>query len=284
MNRNLRRVLSCVLCATGLFLFTPRAAAQSGVYVLDATANTTVDFSGNVEMLASTLYVNSSNPEAITLSGTNVVVTTNVTNVVGGVLDPDLGLTGTINIGTAPVADPLASLPVPVFDPVNDLGTLSMSGGSMTLSPGYYSGGFTLSADADLFLEPGVYVLDGAGLVVSGSAGIKGKGVTLYFTGSGHLTLSGNSIVDLAPSDRGVYRDVLYFFDRTNTNPVSLSGGSNIKMHGKMYFPASSVAISGESGVTNTAFGWLLVCNELSMSGGGVISFNRLPNGEGAFD
>jgi len=270
MNRNL---LLAGLGATGLFLFTPSVAAQTGVFVSGDG-----EFSGTVEVLTSSLNVNGTfNPHG------DASVRASVANV-GTVTNPD-NFTGVLNVGVTDTADPLASLPTPVWNPAFDFGTVDLSGDIVTLSPGFYSGGISLTSDAEIWLEPGLYILDGAGVTMAGQSSIKGVGVTLFITGTGIVKMTGSGTVDLGPPDGGVYRDVLLFVDRAYGGDVDLSGGGKFKTNGKLYAPSSNVDIGGTAGTDgDPRFGWLLVAKELRLSGTGIISFLRVPNGDGSYD
>ena len=273
MNRNL---LLAGVSLTGLFLMTPRVAAQTGVFVLNPAG--TGEFSGTVDVRTSNLNINGTfNPHG------NADVNA-VTANVGTITNPG-NFTGILNVGVTDTADPLASLPTPVWDPALDLGTVNMSGGSTVLSPGFYSGGISLTSSAIVFLDPGLYILDGFGLDMAGQSSIFGQGVTLFITGPGTVDMTGGGSVNLGPPDSGVYRDVLLFVDRNIGGDVDMAGGGEFKTNGKMYAPASMVNISGTAGTDgDPRFGWLLVSKDLRLGGTGQISFLRMPNGEGSFD
>ncbi len=276
MMRTNRNMLLTGLGVASLFLMTPRVAAQTGVFVLNPAGNG--EFSGTVDVRTSDLNINGTfNPHG------NADVNA-VTANVGTITNPG-NFTGILNVGVTDTADPLASLPTPVWDPSSDLGTVDMSGGSTVLSPGFYSGGISLTSSAIVFLDPGLYILDGFGLDMAGQSSIFGQGVTLFITGTGTVDMTGGGSVNLGPPDSGVYRDILLFVDRNIGGDVDMSGGGEFKTNGKMYAPASMVNITGAASTEgDPRFGWLLVSKDLRLSGTGTISFLRMPNGEGAFD
>ncbi len=285
MNRNL---LLAGVCLTGLFLMTPRVAGQSGVYVLSDTGD--AQFSGTVNVLTSTIYINSTDAEAFNVFG-DAEVKAAEANVVGGTANPE-NFIGTLNSGVAATLDPLATLPTPTWDPGADLGTVDAYGGSLRLGPGFYSGGLTFGGSVNVWLEPGVYILDGIGLNVGANANVRGLGVTLFITGEGSVSLTGVGVVDLSPSFGGVYDDVLLFVDRDiepGAGSVTLVGGSDFRVNGKIYAPASLVDITGNSGLDgdprlDPRFGFLLICDTLRLGGTGAINFIRLPSPEECFD
>jgi hypothetical protein len=264
------------LGVASIFLFTPAVAGQTGVFVLNPAGEG--EFSGTVEVRTSNLNVNGN----FKLLG-DANVRASVANV-GTITNPD-NFTGLLVEGVTNTEDPLASLPTPTFDPTLDLGTVNLNGGSTELTPGFYSGGISLTSSAIVFLDPGLYVLDGVGLDMGGQSSIFGQGVTLFITGTGTVNMSGGGSVNLTPPDSGVYRDVLLFVDRDAAGSVIMFGGGEFKTNGKMYAPSSIVDIGGTvSTGGDPNFGWLLVAKDLRLSGTGTILFLRLPNGEGAYD
>lgn len=281
MTRTNRNLLLTGLGAASLFLFTPAVAGQTGIYVLDGAAR--AEFSGTVNVRTSDIYINSVNGKAFDVFG-DADVSARTANVVGGITDAD-NFRGTLNLGVDLTLDPLASLPTPTWDPADDLGAVDMSNGADRLSAGFYSGGISLTGSARLFLEPGLYILDGVGLSITAGATIRGVGVTLFITGEGAVTMTGTGTVDLSPSFGGVYDDVLLFVDRANASEVNLLGGSDFRTNGKLYAPSSRVDITGNSDTGgDPRFGFVLICDTLRLSGTGELNFLRLPSPEESFD
>ena len=275
-----RNFLFAVLAIGALFLFGPQTVMgqsnATGVYVLNPAGEG--EFSGTVTVKTSYLNVNGTfNPH-----GDAEVIAT-VANV--GTVTNESKFTGTLNTGVFTTVDPLALLPTPTWDPAADLGGVFSSGSHTVLTPGFYSEGITLTSYASVFLQPGIYILDGAGLDIGGQADIVGVGVTIFITGTGIVDMTGGGVVDLTPSFGGVYDNILLFVDRETGADVDLAGGGEFRTNGKMYAPASTVKITGGSGTNgDPKFGFLLVTNDLKLGGTGEISFLRLPNGIGAFD
>ncbi len=272
-----RNFLFAVLAIGSLFLFGPQSvAAQTGVYVLNPAG--VGEFSGTVDVITSYLYVNGIfNPHG------DADVTAVVANV-GTVTNPD-NFSGILNTGVFTTVDPLASLPTPTWNPAADLGGVLSGSDDIVLSPGFYSAGIDLTSYASVFLEPGVYVLDGAGLILTGQASITGVNVTIFITGTGVINMTGGGVVDLAPTFGGVYDDILLFVDRETGADVDLAGNGKFQTNGKIYAPASTVNITGAAGTNgDPKFGFLLVAYDLRLSGTGEISFIRLPSPEELFD
>lgn len=278
MKRSLLLILPAVLMLGG----PPQAAGQTGIYVLSPTED--ARFSGTVNVMTSDIYINSNAPDAFNPYGDAEVVAMTA-NVVGGTSNPD-NFTGTLNDRThTPVPDPLAHVQRPTWDPALDLGEFVLNGGRAVLSPGFYSGGITLTSHAEVELLPGLYILGGAGLDMSGQSSIRGVDVTLFITGTGTVDMTGSGRVLLAPARGGEYDDVLFFIDRKTGGSVNIVGGANFIAHGQMYAPSSRVNISGNGGAGgDPKMGFLLVCKELDLSGKGDVTFLRYPSPEDCYD
>ncbi len=135
----------------------------------------------------------------------NAKVTAAAVQVVGGVSKSgNASVTKTGTPGTT--GDPLAGLTAPTYSgtPISEI----LSGYSTaTINPGVYSQ-ITVSGNASLTMNAGVYIIEGGGFTVSGNASIKGSGVTIYNTSNskgsyGSITLSGNG--SLSPATTGTY-------------------------------------------------------------------------------
>jgi Flp pilus assembly protein TadG len=71
------------------------------------------------------------------------------------------------------------------------------NGGSVTLSPGVYCGGFNFNGAPNVTLLPGVYVIEGGGWNVNGGTWT-GSGVTFYFADSSRIQFNSTTLADLA--------------------------------------------------------------------------------------
>ena len=139
------------------------------------------------------------------------------------------------------IPDPLRSLPAP--DPAT-LGTGSCNG-SGVCSPGVYAS--TLSRTTNTTFQPGIYYLQN-GMSITGTTALTcptctaGQGVLLYIA-SGSVTFAGSSSVNLPASNTGVYKNVLFFQARSDTNEFKIAGnsgsGTTNVLGGVVYVPNS---------------------------------------------
>jgi hypothetical protein len=198
--------------------------------------------------------------------------------------------TGTGNItpapttGMVPVGDPLAYLPTPSA-PL----TACIPDGGTSLPPGHYCkisakhGNVTLTGG-------GLYYVDGDVCAGSscGNNTISGSNVTIFLknggvsvTGSGAITLSAE--MTCTPPDPstgvcpdGTYHKVLFFQDRADSSPATISGAASTSLTGILYLPTADITLSGGSSVPLNVG---IVVSTLSSNGS--ISLNGLPTGGG---
>jgi len=166
------------------------------------------------------------------------------------------------------------------------------SAGAPPLNPGKYCGGITVSGNGvSATLNPGLYILYGGGLTVSGGANISGTGVTFYnTTGAGFnykpITVSGGSSTSLkAPTSvtspsQGI-PGILIFQDRsiTTSSQDAISGTSSLVIEGALYFSKSKLVFSG--GSTGVSSYMMIVSKLLEFSGSSTLNndYSGLPGG-----
>jgi Flp pilus assembly protein TadG len=242
-----------------------------------ASSGTSVTLSGTTQVTAAKgNFVVDSNSSTSILSSGSPSITTPEFDLSGGIRysgsNPN-NATAT-KTGQASTPDPLASVSAPSSSgmTVQRSSTLAVSGGTTTLNPGVYTGGLALSGSASVYLNPGIYYINGGGINMSGPSSILGSGVMIYNTGGGSINLSGTGSVSLNPMTTGTYAGISIFQDRSNTASATLSGGSNISNTGTFYFPSSTLTLSGTSGTA--AMGAQVITNKLTFSGSAGIRVN----------
>jgi len=109
---------------------------------------------------------------------------------------------------------------------------------SSTLQPGTYCGGLTISGNAQVNLEPGIYIIKDGPLIVKDTAGIKGVGVGFFLTGAGSVfDFQSGSKIDLKAPVTGNLAGLLFYEDQNvpysfRFNPFALNRlPSNVRLH-----------------------------------------------------
>jgi hypothetical protein len=209
---------------------------------------------------------------------------------VGGYAPGALTITPAPVTGVAPVKDPLAGLP-PVDTSamtVRSATQMVLSNTTAVLEPGVYKGGIELRNSSVALMRPGIYVMQGGGLLVGSQAQVLSVGpavtaatpatwATACLDGScgvmifntvgtsspmGQLSVAAGATVKLRSYNpnaqaTGVadYDNILIWQD-ANPIPtssyeqpiVSLNGGGAVDINGTIYTPSAKVEMGGNSG------------------------------------
>jgi hypothetical protein len=167
-----------------------------------------------------------------------------------------LGLGGTPTKYVPPLPDPLRYLQPP--DPValglaNRGSNVTINSGTVDLYPGVYTGSLNVGGNATVNLHtnpdgsPGIYLLKGGGLNVSGSANIgtvagEPGGIMVFNSWSAlsdAININSSGTVTLAPPNTGPYKGLTLFQARGSLlgagPPISLTGYAGTKITGTVY-------------------------------------------------
>ena len=144
--------------------------------------------------------------------------------------------------------------------------------GNVTLNPNFnntnaFCGGLDIKANADVFFNPGVYVIDDGDFSVSGQARVRGDDVTIILTAwdpskktegiVGSFVIAGGADVQLsAPDDpNDPYVGLLFVVDPEapyeyaagSPEVSSVAGGSSMNLTGAVYSPSRGMVFAGNS-------------------------------------
>lgn len=165
------------------------------------------------------------------------------------------------------------------------------------VEPSVFCGGLTISGNADVEFEPGVYIIKDGPFNVSDTASIVGEGVTFFLTGSGStFNLGAGTTIDLSAPETGPTAGLLIYEDQSvpfnfDFNPFFLSRlPSDVRLHrvsrndarnllGTIYLPKSILLIDANAPVADAsrlysnycwpslAAGWAHTYNQLKLHG-----------------
>jgi hypothetical protein len=251
------------------------APKRFGLLLLQPDGSDSLALSGNasVQVVNAPIIVNSNDPLAYDIIG-SATVSASRHDLAGSAALNLTNIIGPVHMNVPPTADPLLSLPEP--DPssytMQASSTTSISGGSVTLQPGVYRGGINVSGKATVTLAPGIYVLDGGGLQVSGQADVIVNGVMLYNTGgsnAGSINISGRGDVTLAPPTQGPYTGINLFQARDVSQSVQISGNGAYQITGTVYAPAAPIQLSGNGTISWNTLGGSFIASRLQVTGNG---------------
>jgi putative Flp pilus-assembly TadE/G-like protein len=257
---------------------------------LDSALAVTSD--GDVDVDGGGIVVNSAHPTAAAVLSGGGDVSANQIRVIGGVDDDPGGgqFSPPPELGGPTVADPLADLPTP-----DTWAALSCCSGPQvivsdtTLSQGVFDS-ISVSGNATLTLEPGVYVLtDPLGLSITGNGRVVGNGVTIYLACSGYpapcagpgasLSLALNGHYGASAPTSGKYAGLTIFSDRGNTAPMVVANNAELNLNGALY--AASAPLTLTSTLTSSPgllVNGLLVVGTLLLDGDGSVDVNYNPS------
>ena len=252
------------------------------------TSGTSLSVVGNSVVTANTcgIYVNSNSGSALQVTG-NVTVTATPILVVGGYSKNGNVTMGPVTTGAAATTDPFSNLPLPAFSACTYTNYSKSGNGDLVLSAGTYCGGISITGNHGITLSPGVFVLYGGGMNLTGNISpIQGNNVMIYNSGNGStypysgLNLSGNLTLHLSAPTTGIYGGMLFMQDPENTQTASIVGNSGALLAGNLYFPNSTLNLMGNSG-TSIPTG-SLVAQKISITGNSQFSMTNTYGASGS--
>jgi hypothetical protein len=154
-----------------------------------------------------------------------------------------------------------------------------------TLSHGVYES-ISVSGNATLTLEPGVYVLtDAPGLSITGNGRVVGNGVTVYLACSSYptpcagpgaplsLAVNGHYLASAPTSTE--YAGLSIFSDRGNTAPIVVANNAGLNLNGALYAASAPLTVTSSPGLRVDG---LLVVGTLLLDGDGPVDVNYNPS------
>lgn len=250
-----------------------------------------------------------------------------------------VGTTGCLDETALPLGDPLANLPEPILadfpngtcprgDPSTPSSTeacpLDRNGPKQCptspicrLAPGVYYGGWKVGSNVSVQLEPGMYILAGGGISLSGSSSIEavtspsgvdarvmifstdGPGCpTISVQCQGSISFTANQAFRAKSLDSATcgavtpqacpWRGILLWQDGTASNPsatVKLGGQASTVLAGTIYAPRAEVQIAGgtsTTGCSGSTLGCLavqIISWRWKITGGGTVDMPYDPAG-----
>ncbi len=237
------------------------------IVALDPTADGALTISGNADVnLGCGALVNSNSPTAIIENGSACLTATSIAtsgDYSGDCLNP------TPETNMPPISDPLADLDPPAI-PACDFTSLVDVTANTTLTPGYYCGGISMHENAVVDFEPGMYIVDGVGLQITGNTKVTGEEVTFYLppTTTGvpggkvkgvtqppiSILIAGTTNVELKAPTSGYYEGILFYQDRNTPTKMQnlFTGGAQMDLEGLFYFPTTDVKFAGNSEINGS--------------------------------
>ncbi|HWC95101.1 MAG TPA: pilus assembly protein TadG-related protein [Candidatus Sulfopaludibacter sp.] len=270
-----------------------RAVARLGsgttcLHILDSAAASAFSASGGANVQISCgVQVESSSASAFAVSGGTTVTASTIAVYGGSSVTGGSTVKPTPITGAARQGDPLAYIPAPAVGGCDFTDTNLGNGRTVTLPPGVYCNGITLTNGANVtFSPPGTYILKGGGLDVGGGVHVSGSAVTFYNTAASGYTYKpfnfhNGAVVSMTAPTTGPMAGILMFQDRSIVSSLvnSFLGGTSITLVGALYFPTTPLSYSGGTNITGTYS--IIVAKTAVFSGGCVMNndYSSLPGG-----
>ena len=228
---------------------TKRETAPLCLLTLGETASNSIYAYGNARLDANCpIQANSTDSEAISISGTKSEISASMIGVSGGASGS--GIKPAPVKGTQPVEDPYALLPVP--EPDTCTMTNAVIKTSQKLDPGTYCGGLTVKTGTTLTLNPGIYIIKDGQFRTDSGGRIEGSEVLIALVGAdSYIYMGSGSSVKLTSPVGGPYKNMQFMSDRVTSDSkfgeewTTISSGAILEYDGVMYLPEQNFWVSG---------------------------------------
>jgi Flp pilus assembly protein TadG len=245
---------------------------------LDAKANQTLLLDNNARLQAPScaLYSNSTKPNGL-MAKANATVQAAFICSGGGKSSPGPGSFAPAPQTDCPIfPDPLAQRPAPPVGGCTQ-SNLVVNGGLMTLFPGTYCGGITVTNLGVVTMAPGIYVIKDGPLYVTGGGSLTGTGVGLYFTGANAVVnFDTNSIISLMAPVTGLMAGLLMFEDRAAPQGEVhqiLSNNAHVLL-GTIYLSRNRLHVAANASIADQAAYTVVIVNQFTLSQGPTMVLN----------
>jgi Flp pilus assembly protein TadG len=256
-----------------------------GIYALDSSASGAVNVgtSSTLSAVNSNVFANSSNSTAVELSSYSLL-TTGLLNIVGNysmLSGSTITSTRGIRKSTTAVSNPLGTLTIPSYSSCNHT-NYSVSGSTVTLSPGVYCNGLTVSGGANVTLSAGNYIIDGGSFSITGATVTGTSGVTIILTKQIEPTYANFSIgawgtVSLTAPTSGTFNGVAIYQNPNAPGSVTnlVSGpGAVFTVNGSIAIPTQILSLSNGAVINNNTCSNMIV-DQIQLAGGSGFYLNN---------
>ena len=245
------------------------SATDACVIALEPTAAPGIQFhhSGTLTANNCAIWSNSTSTTSIDATGSGTTTASRIC-AVGGVDGGNYTLNPQAEVNCPPVQDPLAQWVPPAVDSTCQV----VSDFSQPLNPGVYCD-ISASGGTRVVLNPGIYVIKGGQLKITGGASVEGQGVGILLTGAGSgVDLGGSSVVRLSAPLDGPMAGLVFAAGRTE--PVVFSrirGDTELFLEGAVYLPTHDLEFAGGPAVSAPPASTVLIARTLQFVGTSAI-------------
>ena len=248
--------------------------ALNCVYSLEPTGPQAIEIANGGELTTNCgVSINSTNPNALDVNSSGQLDTQNGGIAIAGSWTGNKTPSPAPSTGAPLFENPLKNLTMPTVGACDYNNTVVT--GTMTLSPGVYCGGITISTGSNTAnLQPGLYIINGGGIRVGNSGQIFGDGITLINTFDVTHTYApfdfgtGCKAKLTAPTS-GDWKGILMFQDpdapANVVNTFACSSDVSPELTGTIYFPTQTFFFDGSN--TSTEIMGTVIAKNVIVSG-----------------
>ena len=146
-----------------------------------------------------------------------------------------------------------------------------------TLNPGVYCGGIDIALNADVTLNPGVYIIKDGPLIVDMQSRLQGENVAFYLVGDeSTFFFAPDSKISLTAPKEGLLAGILFFEDRNVSESRVhriLSDDARVLL-GTFYLPKSVLSVSSLRPVADQSAYTAIVARKVDMKGSPTLVLN----------
>ena len=186
-------------------------------------------------------------------------------------------------IGCAPIADPLATLPEPSGGPcISDF--VVKANETRTIDPGTYCKKLEVSSNGTLKMRPGLYIFPDSVFNITSNAKVLAEEVTLFFSGkTGTLNIVSNGQFQITAPKTGTYQGIAIFQSRNKntleSSPHDLSSNSSSYIEGAIYAPNGHFKFSSNSNMNTKASYTFMIARRLDLTSNGKLNLKLTSDG-----
>jgi hypothetical protein len=140
--------------------------------------------------------------------------------------------------------------------------------------PGHYCGGLTIKNEAEVFAEPGIYVISDGKLEVGNEASLRGDYVSFYFAdAAATLAFKDEAVIELGAPKDGALAGILLFESRDapEGRTFEISSDAARKLLGTIYLPKGIFKTGGKGKVADSSAYTIIVANRLDLDGANLV-------------
>ncbi|MGY2050380.1 TadE/TadG family type IV pilus assembly protein [Methylobacterium sp. JK268] len=169
------------------------------------------------------------------------------------------------------IADPFAAMSIAVPTQCD----VALTSSTVYLNPGTHCGDISLAGNSNIVLMPGEHYFVGSSIKMAGNSQISGTDVVMILKGFTSIAFHGNASVTLEGRKSGSYAGFVFVTDRSLTGVVDLSATNVRKLHGTVYVPSATLAVSGKGNKVSDQSPWtVVVAKQIQVDGSATLYIN----------